>query len=308
MTRTLPILALALLAGPALAQNNAPFTVNGQGFGRLDDAAKLIGDGTGTIIVAPGTYKDCARLGSGTITIRAATPSTAIFDGGACEGKATLVFWGQSLTVDGIVFQNIRVPDGNGAGIRLEHGDLTIMRSTFRNSQQGILTGNDDQGTIIIERSTFSGLGGCDAPGGCSHGIYIGGYGMVTVSRVRFDRGTGGHYMKSRAAVNDVLESSFDDTGGRATNYMIDLPAGSTGTIARNVFVQGKNKENYSAFIAIAAESRDNPSSGLNIEENDASIAPGVSRSTSFVANWSRDPLKIGTNTLGPGIKVLDLR
>lgn len=308
MTRTLPILALALLAGPALAQTNAPFTVNGQGFGRLADAAKAIGDGTGTIIVAPGTYRDCARLGSGNVTIRAATPSTAIFDGGACEGKATLVFWGQSLTIDGIVFQNIRVPDGNGAGIRLEHGDLTITRSTFRNSEQGILTGNDDQGTIIIERSTFSGLGGCDAPGGCSHGIYVGGYGMVTVSRVRFERGTGGHYMKSRAAVNDVLDSSFDDTGGRATNYMIDLPAGSTGTIARNMFVQGKNKENYSAFIAVAAESRDNPSAGLKIENNDASIAPGVSRNTSFIANWSRDPLNIGINKLGPGIKVLDLR
>jgi Right handed beta helix region len=300
--------ALLLLTGPALAQSAAPFTVDGRGFNRLDDAAKAIGDGTGTIVVAPGTYKDCARLGSGNVTIRAATPSTAIFDGGACEGKATLVFWGQSLTVDGIVFQNIRVPDGNGAGIRLEHGDLSITRSTFRNSDEGILTGNDDQGTIIIERSTFSGLGGCDAPGGCSHGIYIGGYGMVTVSRVRFERGTGGHYFKSRAAVNDVLESSFDDTGGRATNYMIDLPAGSVGTIARNVFVQGKNKENYSAFIAVAAESRDNPSAGLKIEDNDASIAPGVSRNTSFVGDWSREPLKIGVNKLGPGIKVLDIR
>lgn len=300
--------ALALLAGPALAQSVAPFTVDGRSFGRLEDAAHAIGDGTGTITVAPGTYKDCARLGSGNVTIRAATPSTAIFDGGACEGKATLVFWGQSLTVDGIVFQNIRVPDGNGAGIRLEHGDLTVTRSTFRDSDEGILTGNDDRGQIVIERSTFSGLGGCDAPGGCSHGIYVGHYGMVSVSRVRFERGTGGHYFKSRAAVNDVLDSSFDDTGGRKSNYMIDLPAGSVGTIARNIFVQGRDKENYSAFIAVAAEARDNPSAGLKIEANDASIAPGVDRRTTFVADWSHEPLKLGANKLGAGIKPFELR
>lgn len=35
---------------------------------------------------------------------------------------------------------------------------------------------------------------------------------------------------------------------------MIDLPAGSVGTITHNEFVQGRNKENYSAFIAVGAE------------------------------------------------------
>lgn len=307
--KTLPFaLAASLLAGPAVAQSGGPFTIPelGRAFFRLDDAAKAIGDGDGTIIVAPGTYKDCARLG-GNVTIRATTPSTAIFDGGACEGKATFVFWGRSLTVDGIVFQNIRVPDGNGAGIRLENGDMTVVRSTFRNSEQGILTGSQAEGVITIERSTFSGLGGCP-DGGCAHSIYIGGYGKLTVSKCRFERGTGGHYVKSRAAVNEILDSSFDDTVGKATNYMIDLPAGSVGRVAGNMFVQGRNKENYSAFIAVAAEARDNPSAGLLIEDNDASIAPGVARNTFFVADWSREPLKIGTNRLGAGIKVFETR
>jgi Right handed beta helix region len=304
--RLLPLFA-AVLAASASAQSSAPFTANGQGYFRLDDAARALGDGGGTIIVAPGTYKDCARLGGGSITLRAATPSTAIFDGGACDGKATLVYWGQSLTVDGLVFQNIHVPDGNGAGIRLEHGDLTVTRSTFRNSDEGILTGNDAPASIVIERSTFSGLGGCPE-GGCAHGIYVGGYGKLTVSRVRFERGTGGHYVKSRAPVNEIVDSSFDDTGGRNTNYMIDLPAGSTGLIARNVFVQGRNKENHSALIAVAAENRDQPSAGLRIENNDASLAPGITWQPVFVADWSHEPLNIGPNKLGPGIKPFETR
>ena len=266
-----------------------------------------IGKGTGTVIVAPGTYRDCAVFGGQSVTVRAATPSTAIFDGGACAGKATLIFNGMDAVVDGIVFQNIHVPDGNGAGIRLEWGNLLVTRSTFRDSDEGILTGSYDKGTITIERSTFSGLGGCPESG-CAHSIYVGGYGKLTVSRSRFERGTGGHYVKSRAPVNEILDSSFDDTGGKNTNYMIDLPAGSVGLIARNEFVQGKGKENHSALIAVAAENRENPSAGLRIESNRASLAPGAPVNPAFVADWSREPLKIGINILGTGIKPFETR
>jgi hypothetical protein len=294
---------------PALAQANGPFTVTelGRSFNRLDDAFNAIGKGTGTVVVAPGTYKDCAVFGGASITLRAATPSTAIFDGGACGGKATLVFNGMNAVVDGIVFQNIHVPDGNGAGIRLEWGDLLVTRSTFRNSDEGILAGSYDRGTVTIERSTFSGLGGCP-DGGCAHSIYIGNFAKLTVSRCRFEKGTGGHYVKSRTPVNEVLDSSFDDTGGKNTNYMIDLPAGSVGLIARNEFVQGRGKENHSALIAVAAEARNNPSAGLRIEGNVASLAPGAPTGPAFVADWSREPLKIGANRLGPGIKPFETR
>lgn len=303
------IIAVALPAPLAVAQGAGPFTVTelGRSFNRLDDAVRAVGRGPGTIVIAPGTYKDCALIGADDITLRAATPSTAIFDGGACAGKATLVLSGLNATIDGIVFQNIAVPDRNGAGIRLEWGDLRVVRSTFRGSEEGILTGSYAKGTITVERSTFSGLGGCP-DGMCSHSIYVGGYGKLVVSRSRFERGTGGHYVKSRAPVNEILDSSFDDSGGRDTNYMIDLPAGSVGRIAGNMFVQGRGKENQSALIAIAAESRDQPSAGLVIEGNDASLAPGAPTGPAFVANWSRERLAIGTNRLGPGIKPFEVR
>lgn len=291
------------------AAGSGPFRISetGQSYARLSDAFAVIGKGEGTVIVAPGLYKDCAVFGGEKITLRAETPSTAIFDGGACGGKATLVFNGMNAVVDGIVFQNIAVRDGNGAGIRLEWGNLVVTRSTFRNSQQGILTGPYQAGTITIERSTFSRLGGCP-PEGCAHSIYVGAYGKLTVSRCRFEKGTGGHYVKSRAAVNEIIDSSFDDTGGRDTNYMIDLPAGSVGLIARNEFVQGKGKENHSALISIAAEARDNPSMGLRIERNTASLAPGAPLNPVFVANWSRERLAIGTNKLGRGIRPYETR
>lgn len=302
-------LLVLLVTGPAVAQSAGPFTVPelGRSFTRLDAAFNAIGKGEGTVIVAPGIYKDCAVFGGQKVTLRAATPSTAIFDGGACAGKATLIFNGMNAVVDGIVFQNIAVRDGNGAGIRLEWGNLLVTRSTFRNSQEGILTGPYEAGTITIERSTFSGLGGCPESG-CAHSVYVGGYGKLTVSRCRFEKGTGGHYVKSRAAVNEIIDSSFDDTGGTNTNYMIDLPAGSVGLIARNEFVQGKGKENHSALIAVAAETRDNRSAGLRIEGNVASLAPGAPLNPVFIADWSREKLTISANKLGAGIRPFETR
>ena len=229
-------------------------------------------------------------------------------DGGICEGKAALVLRGQSAVVDGIVFQNMRVPDGNGAGIRLESGDLTVTNSVFRNSEQGLLTANDPNGDIVIERSTFRRLGRCDRGLSCAHSIYVGDYGSLKVTQSRFEMGSGGHYIKSRAPRITVSNSSFDDTHGRATNYMIDLPAGASGVISSNVFVQGQNKENYSAFIAVAAEGKRHSSAGLNIHSNHASLAKGVERKTTFVADWGGDQMRIANNSLSPELKRYERR
>jgi hypothetical protein len=130
----------------------------------------------------------------------------------------------------------------------------------------------------------------------------------VRITRSRFEQGRGGHYVKSRAARVDIAGSSFDDAGGKGTNYMIDLPEGATGRISNNWFVQGRDKDNYSAFIAVAAEGKEHPSNGLAILDNDARFAPGVTRASAFVADWSGDPLNIGDNRLATGLKRFERR
>lgn len=305
------ILALPLLATAAVAQpqgGNFRVEETGRSFFRLDDAVKSIGDGSGTIVVQPGRYPECAVFRGGDLTIRAAQPSTAIFEGGACEDKATLVLGGRSATIDGLVFKGIKVPDGNGSGIRLEKGALRVMRSTFLDSQEGILSNTDPTGTIEVTQSTFSGLGACRNDGGCSHSLYVGHIASLTVDRVRFERGLGGHYLKSRSVRVRITNSSFDDSQGRDTNYTIDLPSGATGEISGNTILVGPNKENRSAVIAVAAEQREHPSAGLRIVGNDVRLAPGIAWGTTFVGNWSREPLAIGPNKLGPGVKVSDER
>jgi hypothetical protein len=304
------LVSVAITASAFAQSGPAPFTVaeNGRAYGSLAEAIRAIGGGRGTVVVAPGTYHECATQQEGDVTIRAATPGSAIFDGVVCEGKAALVLRGRSSTVEGIVFQNLRVPDGNGAGIRLENGNLTVRNSLFRNSEEGILTGEDRGATVQIDKSTFRHLGRCDRDLDCAHGIYIGRVARLTVTRSRFDQGDGGHYLKSRAAQVDIRDNSFDDSGGHLTNYMIDLSNGASGQIVGNDMVQGKDKDNWSAFITVAPEGRENSSAGLVIDGNRAGFVPGLERGSTFVANFTDDAVRIGRNQLAPSMKVSDRR
>jgi hypothetical protein len=308
MSIRLPAILAMLATATVLpaAPPRTPFTVveSGRSFERLADAISSIGDGTGTIRIAPGRYRDCAVQESGSIAFVAQDRGTAIFESAICEGKATLVLRGQSARVDGLVFRNNFVPDGNGAGIRIEKGDLAVAWSRFADSQCGIISAIDPTGTISIDHSTFSGLGK-HPDGHGAHSLYVGGYGALRVTNSRFERSTGGHYLKSRAPRAEIIGNSFDDSHGRASNYMIDLPNGAVGRIAGNTFIQGRDKENYGTMIAVGAERRIQPSAGLVIEDNEARLAPGVPRATTLVGNWSHEPLVIRRNRLGPRIALV---
>ena len=305
------LLACALVgAGAVRAENESPYTVVelGRSYARLQDAVNAIGDRMATIRIAPGTHHDCAIQRAGDIAFVAAGAGPTVLAGRTCEDKAALVLRGRSARVEGLTFAGLASRDGNGAGIRLEHGNLLIRRSWFRDSQQGLLTASDPAGRVVIEASTFTRLGTCASPAGCAHSVYVGNYGELVITGTRFETGAGGHYVKCRAPRITVRDSSFDDAGGSGTNYMIDLPNGASGLIAGNWFVQGRDKENHSAFIAVAAEERTTSSAGLEIAGNHAGFVPGLNRTSAFVANWSGDRLSLGANALEPGIVAYDPR
>lgn len=303
-------LALAALAAaatwPLQAQPSGPFTLaeTGEAFATLQEAVDAIGRGSGTIRIAPGRYDECAVQEAGRVAYVSERSGSAIFDGGACEGKATLVLRGKGARVEGLVFTRVRVPDGNGAGIRLQDGDLDVSYTLFSDGQCGILSHDGPPGSISVDHSTFSGLGEGDGV----HSIYVGHYGSLSVTNSRFERGRGGHYVKTRAPRVEILSNSFDDSQGRRTNYLIDLSNGAVGRIAGNVLVHGTGKENYSTMISVAPEGAENRSAGLVIEGNDASVAPGFRWSTAFVGDWSGERLTIRNNRLGPRIEMFARR
>ncbi len=187
-------------------------------------------------------------------------------------------------------------------------GNLTVTNSMFLDSQEGILGGQPTGQRIVIDKSTFAGLGQCEETPDCAHAIYLANQGSVTITRSRFERGTGGHYVKLRVPNVSITDNSFDDTRGSKTNYMIDLPEGGTGLIANNAFVQGRAKENWTGFIVVAAEAKKYRSAGLRVEGNDARLAPGETRSPAFVADYSHERLAVGENRLGAGVRKFETR
>jgi hypothetical protein len=297
-------LTLILLSASASAARTAPFVVRetGDGFASLQDAVDAIGSGSGTIEIAPGTYKDCAVQVAGQVAFLAQVPGKAIFNGGTCEDKATLVLRGRDSHVEGLTFTHTFVADGNGAGIRMEKGNLTVVGTTFIDAQSGILSANDPASTISIDHSTFSGLGK-HPDGNGAHSLYVNNYGGLRVTNSRFERGNGGHYLKSRAPRIEVLGCSFDDSRGHASNYMIDLSNGAVGRIAGNSFVSGLDKENYGTMITVAPEGSNQPSAGLVIENNKAWLVPGFRWETAFVGSWTGEPVIMRNNALAVGIK-----
>ena len=310
--RALAIFAAAALPVAVVTAQPVPdaFTVveNGQRFATLQEAVDAIGNARGTIRIAPGTYRQCAVQEEGVIVYEAAEPGSVIFKARSCEGKAALVLRGTGAEIRGLTFSNMKVPDGNGAGIRLEKGALNVAYARFQDSEQGILTADDPSGRIYITRSTFTGLGTCENSAGCAHSIYIGNYGSLTVRESRFERGMGGHYVKARSGQVTIENNSFDDANGRATNYMIDLPAGSVGRIADNRFVQGRDKENYSAFIALGAEDLLHSSDGLEVVNNEGRFVPGLSRSSVFLADWTASRIVMQGNKLAAELKQYEQR
>ena len=167
--RVLGLLAAAALPVAVVSAQPVPdaFTVveSGQRFATLQEAVDAVGNGRATIRIAPGTYRQCAVQTEGVIVYEAPEPGSVIFMARACEGKAALVLRGVGAEIRGITFSNLKVPDGNGAGIRLEKGALNVANPRVQDSEQGILTADDPTNRIYITRSTFTGLGTCEKGG-----------------------------------------------------------------------------------------------------------------------------------------------
>ena len=122
-------------------------------------AAAAAGD---EVRIVPGSYYDCAVWHADNLLIAGSGPDTVLTDS-ACQGKASFVITGAHVTVRDLTFARIRVPDGNGAGIRAEGRDLHIERVRFINDQVGLLAAGIAGGTIAFRNCSFTDVGVADA-------------------------------------------------------------------------------------------------------------------------------------------------
>ena len=180
------------------------------------------------------------------------------------QGKGTWVIAGNGTVVENIEFSGARVPDENGAGIRLEGSGLTIRNCYFHDNENGILTGNNGTSDIRIEGSEFANNGAGD---GRSHNIYVGGVRSFTLQNSYVHHAKVGHNVKSRAQTNYVLYNRIMDERTGTASYEIDLPNGGRSYIIGNLIQKGVNADNPSV-IAYAAEGATNQWQELYVVNN----------------------------------------
>jgi hypothetical protein len=235
---------------------------SGQQYGTLSAAIAASHDGD-TIDVQAGTYvNDFATIwtkvhivGVGGMVHLVATQSPP-------NGKAILTTE-TDITLDHIEFSGAAVPDGNGAGVRYEGGNLTITNSYFHDNQEGILAAAVPNGSITIDHSEFANNG---TETGYTHNIYINEIGNFTLTNSYIHDALGGHEVKSRADVNVIENNRIYDNGSDAS-YSIDLPNGGAATIQNNVIQQGPNSPNGN-IIAFSEESSPYANSQLSVSGN----------------------------------------
>lgn len=242
----------------------------GEPYTRISDAAAAARDGD-IVEIQPGEYRgDVAIWSQRQLTIRGlgAKPGQRpllLADGKSAEDKAIWVMRQGDITVSNIEFRGSRVADGTGAGIRLEHGRLTLENCVFIDNQMGLLTSNFEDAELIIRNSLFA-----QAPhqeGTLPHLLYVGRIKRFEISGSRFHQGYRGHLIKSRARINDIRYNLIHDGPQGEASYEIDLPNGGHSVLIGNIVGQSARTQNP-VVISYGAEGPAWPNSALYLAHN----------------------------------------
>lgn len=301
MYRAAPALLLSLLLATPLAAETLRVGP-GERFATPSAAARAARDGD-TVLIAPGTYRDCAQWRAAGLTIAAMPGGAVEITGPVCGDKALFVTVGPRISITGIGFRGAVSTAGNGAGIRMEGADLTVRNSRFIDNQNGILTSaNIPQARLLIEDSQFRGNGALLAE--CAHGLYAGRLALVTIRRTRFEDTRVCHHVKSRAARTEIIDSVIADGDDRLSSYLVDIPNGGDLLLRNSELRKGPRAENTEAAVVIGAEGVTHPTGRLEIFGNRfANLMP---RGTVFVRNRSTTPAELQANTISGQVTVLE--
>jgi hypothetical protein len=235
---------------------------SGQQFSTISAAVAASRDGD-VVSVQAGTYtNDFATINS-KITLQGVGGMVEMVATEAPpDGKAILTT-NTDATIDHFAFSGAAVPDGNGAGIRYQGGNLTVTNSHFHNNENGLLSNSDPSGSITIRNSEFDHNGAGD---GYTHNLYVGEIGSLTIDGSYFHDASLGHEIKSRAHNTTVTNTHIAD-GDSTASYSIDLPNGGHAVLTGNHIEQGPNSQNP-AIVHFGGEGNDYAGSSLVMTDN----------------------------------------
>lgn len=274
VTPILRTAAFLTLAGAAASASAATLKVGaGQAYATPCKAFAAAADGD-TIEINAATYSgDVCGIYRHNLKIMGVNGRPKIDAAGKNSmGKAIWVVVGNNIYIDNVEMYGAKVPDRNGAALRLEGRDFTLTRSFLHDNENGILSGANADSNIWIETTEFGRNGYGD---GYSHNLYIG-HVRSLYFRYNFSHDANvGHNLKSRARLNTIVYNRFSslragETGSTAAgkpSYEINLPNAGTAYIIGNVIMQPASNNN-AAMIAYGEEGASNSSHDLYVVNN----------------------------------------
>ncbi|MGC8882120.1 MAG: right-handed parallel beta-helix repeat-containing protein [Bryobacteraceae bacterium] len=239
--RTPAFLFLSLIFAGAAAAAAVRSVGPGQPYAKPCQALAAAQDGDVVEIDAAGSYDgDVCAITRNNLIIRGINGRARIDAAGQYAwGKGIWVVAGDNITIENIEFSGAKVPDRNGAGIRLDTGNLIVRNCVFHHNENGILGGF--YGKVVVEHSEFYDNGYGD---GQSHNIYINsGVAEFTLRFSASRRARVGHLVKSRASANYILYNRLTQEDGTGS-YEIDLPNGGLAYVIGNVIQQSETTQN----------------------------------------------------------------
>jgi hypothetical protein len=281
----------ALIPAPAAA---ATLMVGrGQTYAEPSDAAAAAQPGD-TVIITPATYHNCAVWNADNLTIEASAPGV-VLQATVCEEKAIFVISGNDVTIQGITFTGARSDFGNGAGIRAQGVNLTVINSTFSYDQDGILADPNPTSTITINGSTFYHDGACHPHDDCAHGIYVGQIALLQIDNSTFYDTQVGNHIQSRAFNTQISNSSIEDGPVGTASYLVNVPNGGNLAITNTVMEKGPKATNYTTAISIGVGGVSNSTNQLLVSNN---TFTNSGRATVFATNDTVISAQLVGNTL----------
>jgi len=263
--RRLLIQGAALLTA-SRAQAKAPLRVGPDAeIKTLAEAAQRARDGDVLEVQAGDYLHDVATWPQNDLSLQAVGGRVRLIaQGASAQGKGIFVTQGERMRIEGFDFLGCRVPDENGAGIRLEKGSLFLKNCRFRDNENGVLTSNDATARLEAEDCEF---GPIVRHEGQNHNIYVGAIAYFRAQGCYSHHGQAGHLMKSRAAVNHIFYNRLTDELGGHASYELEFPNGGLAVVIGNVIQQSASTENPH-IISYGAEGYRWPRDGLFLANN----------------------------------------
>lgn len=253
----------------------------GKPFPTIAKALAAAHDGD-TILIAPGTYYQCAMIGKNNLTIAGSGAASTVLTDLPCAGKALLVIDGHDITVRDLTLARVRVPDGNGAGIRAEGGNLTVDHVHFVNDQDGILAAANPSNTLLVRDSLFRQTS--------LHGIDAGSLKLLRVIHSTFEQLSGGNHINSGAQATTLIDNQLRAAGVKGDGPLVFMSAGML-TLQGNTVTLGADQAGRPGVVlATGGVTR------MELRNNTLQEPPGTA--VPLLRNWTGQTVVAEGNTV----------